>query len=248
MKHRAFWFLTLFLGLHSPETSFAESAYGYKLFTQDHYDGWKINENGETLKSDGCCLFSFVHALQFAKRTNYNDTTLDELWQTYRRPSDTVSALKNYTSYAEKNLGVSFKKNSKGSKELGTTQDQDLRNLFIDGYSLVVNNLTGHVLCAVDYAVCDSNGIIINDDGKTIPGGGAMYIHVADSSPASSTFYPGRAYHDNVYSVSHGKMFKKGNYSYGTGNAAAAYWTKVNSLYVLRAIKGNWSGHSSLPG
>ena len=239
MKHRSALILLLLLLLALPCAVRAESEYAYPLFTQNQYTGPDyMTRDGFALKDGGCNLFAMVHAMQWANQCAYGDDLVKALLQVHDPYPSTGEALNAYCEYAAQHDGIRYL----GLHDEGEKVGQELRDLLNDGYALVVNNMSGHMLCAVDYVICDAENSIIEDDGQTIPPDGGMFILLVDSSPASSTCNADHAYHNKTYQIRNGQMVRQPNYTYGDGNAASTYWVKLSRLYVNRAIKGTRPG------
>lgn len=236
-------------------------SYGLKLFTQDSYTG--SNDSplpGYSLKGSGCCLFSFAHAIQWAKQQSLGNDVIKGL---RKKAAPYPNPPNLYCDYAQSAYGLKTK------KAPGTQNNSGLMKLFNDGYALVIYLFNAnHCVCAVDYVICNADGEIIVDDGKTIPKGCTMYVHIVDSSPATSTNSSKkngctRTFTNDVFTINaDGKMVKKSNYSYSdtkhpNANAASSYWVDINkandhkgTLYVQGAVSGKgiggWNGHQSL--
>lgn len=205
----------------------------------------------DCLAQAGCCLFAYAHAIQWVSGTKASDQLLLDLLAYCENPSNQFndhsysgcqtypheSSFDAYNLYAHENGMTAMYYNRDGIK----MDLAELRSLFGDGYALVIH-ATGHYVCAVDYVICDSSGLIVPDDG-TLPEGHSMYIQIIDSSSNSST-KKGRAFYDKVYEITTSPdgdpMLKKNlrfpHYRFRTANS---YWIKIDSLSVCAAVKGS---------
>ena len=222
----------------------------YAVYSQNEYEYYTNSSGPGNLKSDGCCLFSFIHAIEWASRQSYKSNIINDLvnlsWP-YLYPNG-GNPISKYANYA-KNLGLQIYA-EKGSDYSGNKKGQAIRDLLNQGYVIVTYDMITHITAVVDYVICDSNGAVICDDGEVIPSGGSMYLKVIDSYPVASTRNPGRAYYNNVFTTSSGKLIPRDNFT-DKDNSGCVYYVKYKEdkqLYIQRAIKGSWSGHKSTDG
>ena len=227
-------------------------------------DGKTINEpdnywHNKTacLAEEGCHVFSYAHAIQWVTQEKKDNSLLKDLLSYCVAPSDDFGhGFKGCKKTPHKNASQAYNVCAKENgvvdiKSPGEISNQKIRNLINDGYALIVNIkwykkgkvAGGHYVCAVDYAFAKSDGTIVeNDDGKNVPSGCAMYIHIIDSNSESST-KSGRPFSGKVYNINIDgtKLVKSGALTGGK-----EYWIKTDKINVTTALKSKWTGHSSV--